>query len=153
MPGSVSDKDNGFAALFKRLGQTKPVVLTVGIQAEEASNPDGSGKTTIGEIATINEFGIGVPERSFIRAWADENEPKNLEVLRKIGESVVTGKGPTPDQGLNQAGLRFVGDIQARISAGIGPPNAASTIARKGSSVPLIDTGQLRSSIRHKVEK
>lgn len=33
------------------------------------------------------------------------------------------------------------------------PPNAPSTIAQKGSDVPLIDTGELRKSIKHVIRR
>jgi hypothetical protein len=43
--------------------------------------------------------------------------------------------------------------MQQRIADRIDPPNAASTIKRKGSSVPLIDEGILRTSILGQVER
>jgi hypothetical protein len=49
-----------------------------------------------------------------------------------------------------------VGQAQANISAGGSPafaPNKPATIARKRSSKPLINKGQLRSSIAHRVEQ
>ena len=149
MAGSVKDTDKGLNALFGRLANGKKHSLTVGIHDAEAGAPDG--RLTVGEVATINEYGLGVPERSFLRAWADANEAANLATLRKIGEAVVKGRA-SAEQGLNQAGLKFVGEIQARITGGIPPANAESTIKKKGSSTPLIDTNQMRSSIRHKVD-
>lgn len=148
----VQDIDKGFAALFKRISKGKPVTLTVGIHGEEGDATASGGQLSVGEVATFHEFGMGVPQRSFIRDWADQNEDRNRATVRTIAESIVTGKGPTPEQALDQIGLRFVGEIQGRISQGIPPPLAESTIRQKGSSVPLIDTGQLRSSIRHKVK-
>jgi hypothetical protein len=147
---NVKDIDKGFNALFKRL-DGKARTLTVGIHEAEAGAPSGDGKLTVGEVATINEYGLGVPERSFLRSWADTGAADHKATLRRIGENVIKGKG-TPEQGLEQAGLKFVGEIQAKIAGGVPPPNAPSTVARKGSSTPLIDTGQLRSSIRHKVD-
>lgn len=130
------------------------LTLSVGIQDEEAGataeNGDG---LTVGDVASINEFGLGVPERSFIRAWFDQNESQNKDTLRNVGTGLVKGAIPDATTALNQAGLSFVGSMQGRMSAGVPPPNAPSTIARKGSSTPLIDTGQLRASIRHKVTK
>ncbi len=135
----VKDKDNGYKALFKRLG-APPRVLSVGIL--EGGNVAAYG--------AANEFGINVPERSFIRAWADENEARNIAVLRGIGRAVVAGKFDA-DTGLERAGLAFAGSMKQRIASGIGPPNAPSTIARKGDKPPLIDTGILRSAITHEV--
>lgn len=157
--GSSSDRDGGFAALFKRLGDSAGLVLTVGIHGPEgkepAENPDGkpAGPLTVADIATIHEYGLGHnPERSFIRAWADENKAQNEQALIKIGQAVVQGKF-TAEQGLDRAGVRFVAEIQARIKAHIPPPLQLKTIERKKSSTPLIDKGQLWSSIRHKVTK
>ena len=53
---------------------------------------------------------------------------------------------------LSVLGMALVGDVQQRIRNRIPPPNAPYTIARKGSDVPLIDTGRLRQSIDFVVE-
>lgn len=136
---------------MKRIAKGKRAQITVGVHDTEGAAT--SGGATIADIAAFNEFGTErIPARSFIRAWADESIAENKRILSAIARNVVTGKA-TAEQGLDQAGLRFVGEIQNRISNGVQPPNAPSTIARKGSSTPLIDTGQLRSSIRHRVVK
>lgn len=149
--GRVTIKDNGFSALAKRLKAFgKGYTLTVGVHASEGEATDG--KITVAEVATINEYGLGVPERSFIRDWYDTNEVRNRANLGKIAAVVLRGEF-TVEVGLGRFGALCQGEIQARISGGIPPPNAPSTIARKGSSTPLINTGQLRSSILWKVEK
>lgn len=148
----VKDTDLGAQAMVARVkAAASPRVLTVGVHGEEGGAATQDGKTTVGDVATANEFGLGVPERSFIRAWADENADRHQADLRKIGEAIVKGTIPSADVGLEQLGLRFVGEVQARIASGIPPENAPATVARKGSSTPLINFGQLRSSIRHKV--
>ena len=50
--------------------------------------------------------------------------------------------------------LRVHRDAVRRVltQAGIAPPLKPATIARKGSSTPLINTGQLRSAITWRVE-
>jgi hypothetical protein len=160
---SVTDKDKGFKALFARLKGAKDLVLTVGVHGSEGQEPHGNvdaegnalppGPLTVADIATVHEYGLGTsPERSFIRAWADEQATKNNQTLAAIGKAVVQGKF-TAEQGLERAGLRFVGDIQKRIKGNIPPPLMARTVARKKSSTPLINKGQLWSSIRHRVHK
>ena len=42
-----------------------------------------------------------------------------------------------------------VGNIVQKISEGVAPPNAPSTIKSKGSSTPLVDTGAYRQSITY----
>lgn len=150
MPGTVTIKDRGLAALLKRTAAAaRPVTLTVGIHEEQGAGSHGAA--TIADIAAMTEFGLGQPARSFIGAWADEREGEHKAQIRKLGEAVVKGTVTAP-QGFEQLGQKYVGEVQARIAGGIAPPNAPSTIAKKGSSTPLIDQGVLRSSITSKVE-
>lgn len=154
MASTVKDRDRGYAALMKRIraAQGKPIV-TVGIHEAEGGASHGEDDLSVAELGEIHEYGLGVPERSFIRAWADENQQEHEGQLRKIGEAVVKGTVPSIEQGLERFGLLAVGQIQQRIADGIEPELAASTIAAKGSSTPLVDTGVLRSSITSKVSK
>lgn len=144
----VSVKDKGYVALKRRVKQfaKAPLKMTVGIHADADADYDG---VSILEIATWIEFGLGQPQRSFIRAWAEEKRKDIDKAVKAVALAVVKGK-LTRQQGIDQLGALFVASIQKRISAGIPPPNAASTIARKGSSTPLIDQGQLRASIDFK---
>lgn len=52
---------------------------------------------------------------------------------------------------LERVGARFENDILDRIRAHIPPPLSPETIRRKGSTTPLIDTGQLVGSITHQI--
>lgn len=53
---------------------------------------------------------------------------------------------------LNKLGIVAQGDIQSEITSLRSPPNSAVTIARKGSSNPLIDTGAMRQAVTWVVE-
>lgn len=108
---------------------------------------------TVIQVATWMEFGTeDVPARSFIRSWFDENEAKLRQELQTLMVTVISGKR-TKEQILEILGQRCVASIQERISAGIAPENSPRTVARKGSSTPLIDTGQLRSSIHYRIDE
>lgn len=148
----VTSKDNGLRALLAALDSHD---LTVGIHEAEGSQASGDGDATIAEIGYFHEYGtVDIPERSFLRDYIDENESKNNARLTKLFQKVVSSQGKfTATTALNQFGMLAVGEIQKRISEGIPPDLSQETIDRKGSSVPLIDTGLLRSSITHKVEK
>jgi len=154
MAGSrVTDRDKGLKDLSKKITQSKDLILTVGVHGEEGNQAHEGGQLTVADIATVHEYGLGTaPERSWLRAWADENEEKNKEALRKIGAAVVKRRF-SANVGLERAGNLFVAQIQQRISANIPPPLKPATIAAKGSSVALIDSGQFRSSIRYQVKK
>lgn len=150
MTSSVRDSDRGYKALLARLvGHKKKPRVEIGILEADGEKAHDGG-VTVADVATWAEFGTETePERSFIRAWFDEHEHQVRDDIAKL----MRGGKRTADQVLEIVGLRAVGQIQARIAAGVPPPNAPSTIARKGSSTPLIDTGQLRSSISHRVDK
>ncbi len=151
----VSDKDNGYADLVKRVIGLRPVTIRTGILEADGAQPHGEAgdEVTLIEIACFNEFGTAtIPERSFIRAWFDEAEADLRAKLTMLMQSVVRGER-TRQQVLDTMGAYCVGEIQKRIAEGIAPENAPSTIAQKHSSKPLVDTGQLRSSISYDVKE
>lgn len=127
-------------------------VGVMGSKASEAKSVRGGGvsDTTVIDVATKHEFGLGVPRRSFIADWADESEAEARRRLRKAAERI---ESPGDlDKELNKFGLWAVGDIVQRITRRIDPPNSQATEDRKGSDVPLVDTGQLKSSITYDVD-
>jgi hypothetical protein len=50
-------------------------------------------------------------------------------------------------QALDQIGIYGIKLVVEKIDSQIPPPNAPATIAKKGSSTPLIDTGQMRQTL------
>lgn len=149
----MSVKDSGpkrTKAFLEGLAKISQYRIKVGIQSEDAGSTYDGG-ATLADVAGFHEFGTDtIPARSFLRAWADTNGEQIQARLRKLAEAVAAGK-VDPVSGLKGLGLAFVGQIQARIADGIAPALKPATVARKGSGVPLIDTGVLRSSIRSKV--
>ena len=145
----IKTKNHGASELLAMSGTSGKV--RVGVIGDKASQTYEEGDTVL-DVATKNEFGLGVPERSFIRAFVDENGPDIQKDIRKLTEMALEGK-MSLEQALNLLGLQMVGGIQERISRGIPPKNSQITIDLKGSSTPLIGiTGQLRSSIDHEAK-
>ena len=75
--GKVVEKDNGWRKLKKtadelarRPGVTVGIHANAGAAAKKERGKEASGETVL-DVAIANEFGLGVPERSFIRAWFD----------------------------------------------------------------------------------
>lgn len=146
------DTDRGYKALRQRLSERAQQV-TVGIHEDVGSQVHKDSDATIAEIASFHEFGTSrTPERSFIRAWADEKKAEHEQSLRQIAGAVASGQVASVEQGLERFGVRCVGEVQRRIRDGIPPPLAESTVEAKGSSTPLIDSGELWTSVKHKVE-
>lgn len=128
----------------RTLRADKPGV-EVGVLGAEAYE----GGITVAQVAEWAEFGLGQPQRSWLRAWVDNNRSELDRVVAAETRAIVEGRR-TQAQALDRLGLWIQGQIQQRIANGIAPPNAESTIDHKGSSTPLIDTGQLRSSITYR---
>ncbi len=157
MTARVTDRDTGYQAMLHRLASAKGARVVVGVLADDAKREhDGeSGKASLLEVAAIHEFGApaaGIPQRSFIRGTVDEKEAEIRELQAKQAQRILRGDVDAPTA-LEQIGLKVTGMVQQRIARGIEPPLAAETVERKGSSKPLVDTGQLRSSITSKVER
>ena len=150
----VTDRDKGYSRRVKAIltAGSSPTVTYVGVLGDKASAAHKESGLTVGDLAEIHEFGLGVPERSFLRAWFDAERDSILIALRAAHRQVLLGK-LTPQQAGNLIGLRFVGQIQKWIADNkVQPPSSDETNARKGSSVTLIDTGQLRAAISYLVE-
>ncbi len=152
MAGSVRVVDRGATRVLREMGVTgaRQASVEVGVLGGLGEARVPGGDVTVAQVAEWAELGIGQPMRSWLRAWVDLNE---AEIQRRIGiemRAVIAGQR-TRATALARIGAWMVGSIQARIATGIAPPNAQSTIDKKGSSTPLIDTGQLRSSITSRV--
>lgn len=153
--------DKGAARSASQLFGAKKASVTVGVFGEEGEKQAEGEPITMVELAAVHEFGLGVPERSFIRSYFDANADRVSTALLKICKAqlelaVREGRPSTNSElrrVLSKLGLFMVGEIQARIGNGeITPELAEKTIQRKGSSTPLVDTGQLRSSITYEIE-
>lgn len=141
--------DRGANALLRRLAKSREVVRVGILDDSPKKAREGAGGRYNLEVAAVHEFGApaaGIPQRSFIRATVDLNAGEIARLQHATMTAYVQGK-VTLRQGLDRIGMKVAAMMQKRIAAGIDPPLAESTIARKGSSKPLVDTGQLRSSI------
>lgn len=158
MTGAIRDTDHGLRARLDALKAAERDAarweVVVGVLASgDGAEPHADSELTVLDIATIHEFGApaaGIPQRSFIRAFVDENRDVIRGWQRELFQQVLAGQLDVR-LALERLGAKLAGAIQARIAQGIAPPNAPETVERKGSATPLIDSGQLRGSISHQV--
>jgi hypothetical protein len=111
--------------------------------------------TPIAMIAAVHEFGSvtrGIPERSFLRAGIRENQADFVRLNRVNLAKVAAGRMHVRDA-LGQLGAMAAGKVQTKITDGPFEPLKAATINRKGSSKPLINTGNMRQAITWKVDE
>lgn len=148
---TVRVRDRGANALLRAArGLKEPKGVTVGILGQDGEAEESPG-VTVAMVAAWAEYGLGQPERSWLRAWVDSARPAIDQRIKAETRAILEGKRDRATA-LARLGAWAVGQIQARIAQGIDPANAQSTIDRKGSSTPLIDKGQFRSSITSRVE-
>jgi hypothetical protein len=149
-------------------GEQKKLVRFMSQSAQFPKEPKGEGKDeknkkkrsrfkinedlTVEEVAIYQEKGTKnkkgtpvIPSRSFIKETFNINKDK----IRKTFMGAVL---KSPEKSLGLIGTYVVGLIQQRIADGIDPALSPKTVKHKGSSKPLIDTGQLRNSITFKIE-
>lgn len=96
-------------------------------------------------------WGGPVPARPFLTNAMRDNRLKYRAGLRSSAAGVLLGR-VTMKTTFDKLGAMAQGDVQASITSLSTPPNSATTIAMKGSSNPLIDTGEMRQAVTWKVE-
>lgn len=130
--------------LIKQLKASGEKAVYVGFPAEFNEGVEGSDNFNLASLAAVLEFGNErIPSRPFLRQTLAENQEKYTALFVKLFES-----GVSIDQTYEQIALIAQGDVQQNIVNGKWTANAPSTIKRKKSSKPLIDTGKLRQSVK-----
>lgn len=165
----VKEDFSGLNKFVKSVAGLSSYKVRVGIMGSESARMQASDKygkykgmkrripsktqnsTTNATIGAAMEFGVvskHIPARSWLRMplntlaqWIMKKSTQDMLFNLKAGETVLA---------LKRLGISCENAIQAAFaSRGLGQwaPNAASTIARKGSDAPLTDTAQLRRSV------
>ena len=96
-------------------------------------------------------WGGPIPERPFLRNAMRANQNKYREGLRH-GAVEILRQGTSIPTILARLGALAQGDIQSEITSLSSPPNSPVTIKLKGSSNPLIDSGEMRQRVTWKVD-
>lgn len=94
---------------------------------------------------------IRIPERSFLRAGWDEHGPA---IEKKYGELIGAAilNGVSSEALIAALALEAQGKLQEFARDLRNPANAGLTVENKGSSNPLVDTGNMIQSMDHKIE-
>lgn len=137
-------------AYLDNLRYAKNHATYVGLPKDKVGSKIYKNGKTIIEVGAIHEYGLGnVPKRSFLREPFNNNKDEiNKTITTQFNQ--VFEKGKDAKDALSIIGVKATNISKgAFTSAGYGTwsPLKPQTIARKGSSRILIDTGILRSSI------
>lgn len=148
MSVAIIDKDLGYQRFVLDMKELRGRSVKVGIWDEGSS-----GGTSVLDYAIYNEFGTSrIPARPFMATTYDNNYDKTIKFVEFLSGKIIDGK-ITPDHALKVLGEEYQKYIQKTIrdAKSWAEPNAESTVAAKGSSSPLIDTGRMLNSIRYEV--
>lgn len=148
MAGKVKRIGAGIKGVKKKYSKLGSVDVGI-IDAGKAVD----GDLTVATIGFINEFGTddgAIPERSFIRSTIKEKRKEIIALQKKLLIKIRNGSLD------NKKALGLLGEFVAdamrqKIVSLKSPANDPQTIKRKGSSNPLVSTGQLKNSITYEV--
>lgn len=152
---STVTRDNGLLDRIRSTARNFTSKVEVGYLNGAMHKPSITSKAArpiaLSELAAIHELGLGVPKRPFIEPSLKANRKKYLAYAGRQITPIIRRR-----QSLNNTwqtiGTMAVADIQKYMLTATFTPLSPVTIARKGSSKPLIDTGQMRQSITYRVK-
>lgn len=133
---------------FEALKRLSELEVQVGFQGDE-SYEDG---TSIAEIAAYNELGSSdTPARPFMKQSFENHEEELRAACERVNATIASGG--SVEQALNALGVTVKGIVQGEIVDGDFAENAPSTIKKKKSEHPLIDTGAMRQSVNYVIKR
>ncbi len=126
---------------------TKLRATRAALEAHEKRHGGSLDVVTTASIAASHEFGTdSTPERPILRPVVDGNRLEYRKLVRRLWDKVCALE-ITIEGALVVLGSRIESDVKRWITDGPHLPNSPATIARKGSSRPLIDTGVMRDQV------
>jgi len=143
--------------MMRKVQDIASTQVLVGIPA--AKSPRQGDPINNAALGYIHEFGSpahNIPARPWLGPPVNRMRDEAAAMLKKAAELRFDGKAAESDQVLNALGLTAQNKVKANIVAGGDPkfaPNAPSTIARKGSDRPLVDTAQMLNSVTYVLRK
>lgn len=165
---TFKEKDLGYKHLVAQTRSMDDAVLLVGLpgrgspkeKVQVGQTKSGKAKyapqgITVAELGVIHEFGSkanNIPARPFMAQTYQKDGQTALDYMERQARVVMAGKMDARTA-LNRVGLYYVGRLKNMIRNGSFVENKPATIALKGSSKPLIDTGLMRNSITHVLAK
>jgi hypothetical protein len=152
----VTAKDNS-AAVLKAMNQLTKSRALVGVTQQKSSRKGEPVNNA--ELAYIHTNGSPlqhIPARPIIEPAieAPDNKLAITQEMQGAAGAALDGKQQESKQFMKRAGLTAQNRVRSWFtdSRNNWAPNAPSTIARKGSDKPLIDTGSLRQAMSYAVE-
>lgn len=153
--GKVTDNWTPEGQRFmKELRKLAELEVHIGYQRGEETvvSDDGKSRADLVDIAMWNELGtVNIPSRPFMRDSVDKHMDDISHMITAQKEELLNGSSARKI--LETIGLFQQDLIQTEIEQGDFVANAPSTIKKKGSDKPLIDTGTMKNSVHYWIVK
>lgn len=140
----------GVAGLIERLRAIGEKQVLIGIPSSEAAR---EGKINNAGLAAVHELGApsrGIPARPFLVPTIKDNSGKYVMLMKQGFKAALSNKEEVAKV-YEKIGIVASDDVKDYIVSGSFEPLKQKTIDKKGSSKPLISTGELRNSISYEV--
>lgn len=152
----VRETDKQLQAVQKSIKELKKIDVFVGVPQEEAGREqNGITNAELLYIHTNGSLTNNIPPRPIVEPAIQDSKEEIGTLLKEAILKALEGDTDGAMAGMERAGTQGENAVKGWFTnpKNNWAENAESTKKRKGSSKPLIDTGQLRKSITHVVKK
>lgn len=151
---NLSQKGPGMDQIRRDLERVKHLEVLVGIPADKVQRKgDAINNAGLLYILTHGSPIRGIPPTPIIEPAIKYDKDKWLPQMEAASKAIIDSKPADAERHLNLAGIAATNACKRWFTNAQNgwPPNAPSTIARKGADRRNIDTGQLRRAITYVV--
>lgn len=151
----IKELDHNLKSIQDAIKSIRELDVLVGVPQEKDSR---EGAISNAELAFIHTKGSplrGIPARPIIEPAIEDNKEQVAELIKKSAQKALDGNKEGAIESLERVGMQGQNIVRAWFTnpKNNWVPNSLKTIKLKGSTRPLIDSGELRKSITYVVRK
>lgn len=155
---SVVVDDRVWRELQRKLKGLAKAHVRVGVLSSKGGNAShgSAGSISMLELFAIHELGspaAGIPARAPIRKTFIDKKQEAERITAKLAKKLLANQ-ITHKSALETLGLWGVAQVKNTVQKGahLTPALKPATVASKGSTRPLIDTGRMINAVQHEVK-
>lgn len=145
------EHNGGVRGLIERMKALGKKQVYIGVPASKDSIHEGGiNMATLLAVHTLGAPSKGIPQRDALRPPLINNKDKYVQLMA-TGFANALADGTDPNIVYEKIGIVASDDVKAYFLDGSFKELNEATVERKGSSKPLVDTGEMRNSITYEV--
>lgn len=146
-------RDQTLKKILESYGDIPEVAIGFPASLRKKSGTRYPNGVSVIDVAVWNHNGTeNIPSRPFLTSSRRAMITATIALRRKLAQEINAGNLDI-DTAVNQIGAICSSVVKKSITAWQDPPNAQSTIERKGVNNPLVDTGLMRQSVTWELRK